>query len=288
MILDLQKIPCFGVAGNFTGHLEQAGEATDFSKINASVGAPKAVFPTYIPSSKEKNNSNLVKTPDFLHIFPFDSQKIIFPKEQENLQIEPECAIIFDVVWENEKIASLKPKFFAASNDCSIRKQGAKKISLKKNWGKSSKGLSENLLKIDSFDENGIINNYRIASFLIRQNKAYVYGENSEIKNYSYIYQKLIDWLLDKFNNQIDEGPTEKIYDYLLECEKPNQIMVSIGATRYSEFGETNFLQSGDFSVVALYPENKYSKEQIMQMVLENSHFEDDVSVLRQKVMEKK
>lgn len=284
MIIDLQKIPCFGVAGNFTGHLEQAGESSDFSNIKALENAPKAVFPTYIPSGKEKFNSNLVKTPDFLHIFPFDSQKIIFPKEQENLQIEPECAVIFEVAWENEKITSLKPELFAASNDCSIRKS-AKKISLKKNWGKSSKGLSENLIKIDSFDKNGIINNYRISSFLIRKNEIYVYGENSEIKNYNYIYKKLIDWLLDKFNNQIDEGPAEKIYDYLLECEKPNQIMVSIGATRYSEFGKTNFLKSGDFSVVVLYPGEKYSEDEIKQKVLENSNFDDDISVLRQLIV---
>ena len=29
MIEDMKKMACFGVAGNFTGHLEQAGEAKD-------------------------------------------------------------------------------------------------------------------------------------------------------------------------------------------------------------------------------------------------------------------
>lgn len=31
--LDLKNCACFGVAGNFTGHLEQAGEATDFKDV---------------------------------------------------------------------------------------------------------------------------------------------------------------------------------------------------------------------------------------------------------------
>lgn len=285
--IDLQKIPCFGVAGNFTGHLEQAGEAKAFENVKTLQNEPKAVFPTYIPFLNLQNDDDKKVVPEFLHTFPFDSEKIIFPKNEQKIQIEPECAIICDAIWQNEKLISLNPKFFAASNDCSIRKEGAKKISLKKNWGKSSKGLSKNLLKIDSFSEIGVINHYRIASFLIRDKKIYEYGENSAIKNYNYIYQKLINWLLEKFNNQIDEGPAEKIYDYLISCQKPKQIMISIGATRYSDFGKTNFSKPDDFSVVVLYPENKYSKEQIMQMVLENSHFEDDISVLCQKVMEK-
>ena len=53
MTLDLTNIPCFGIAGNFTGHLEQAGEAGDFRNIKTKEeSAPKAVFPTYIPGAK--------------------------------------------------------------------------------------------------------------------------------------------------------------------------------------------------------------------------------------------
>ena len=34
---DSKDIPCFGVAGNFTGHLEQAGEAIDFANVKTVV-----------------------------------------------------------------------------------------------------------------------------------------------------------------------------------------------------------------------------------------------------------
>ena len=117
---DSTQIPCFGVAGNFTGHLEQAGEAIDFANVKTKeAGAPKAIFPTYIPAQSG--------VPEFLSIFPFDSKTIIFPKDEQKLQIEPECALVFEAIWQGEILYDLKPVCFCASNDCSIRKQGAKK-----------------------------------------------------------------------------------------------------------------------------------------------------------------
>lgn len=276
-----KAIPTFGVAGNFTGHLEQAGEAVDFKNVKtAEVNAPKAIFPTYLP---ETSNTNI--TPGFLTAFPFDSDKIIFPKGEQKVQIEPECALIFKAEWEGDKLLNLKPLVFGASNDCSIRKEGAKKISLKKNWGSSSKGFSKNLISVDSFTKGSILDNYRIASFLIRDGKTYVYGEDSAVRNYSYIYEKLITWMLEKFNGQKDEGPAEDIHTYLVEAGCPENIMVSIGATRYSDWGEHNFLQNGDKAVVVVYPESKYTPEQILKAVEENKLDDQTISVLSQTVV---
>lgn len=169
-------------------------------------------------------------------------------------------------------------------NDCSIRKEGAKKISQKKNWGKASKGFSDNAIAIDSFDEKGILNRYRISSFLVRDGKVNPYGEDSAVRDYSYIYGTLIDWLIEKFNSQKDEGPAEPICEYLKESGYPEKVMVSVGATRYTEYGEKNFLQDGDLAVVVVYPEDKYSKEDIIKGVENNSLNDDAVSVLAQKV----
>ena len=271
-------IPCFGVAGNFTGHLEQAGEAIDFKNIKtAEVNAPKAIFPTYIPAASV--------VPPFLTVYPFNSQKIIFPKDEVKLQIEPECAVIFDAVWDGDTLTKLTPVCFGASNDCSIRKQGAKKISEKKNWGPCSKGFSNNQIAADGFDKGCIFDNYRIASFLIRNDKVYAYGENSAIRDYSYIYKKLTDWMLEKFNAQKDEGPAEDIHSYLVAAGRPSQIMVSIGATRYTEWGETNFLQNNDKAVVVVYPERKYTPDQILKMVEVGDFMDREVSALVQTVV---
>lgn len=278
MKIELNEMPCFGVAGNFTGHLEQAGEAVDFANVvTKEANAPKAMFPTYIPG-------NSAEVPEFLHTFPFECGKIIFPANEQKLQIEPECAIICDLEWNGENVVSVKPVAFGASNDCSIRKEGAKKISLKKNWGKASKGLSENLIAIDRFTEGGILDSYRIASFLVRDGNANVYGEDSPVKGYSYIYEKLIEWCLEKFNGQKNEGPAEDIHTYLIECGRPENAMISIGATRYTDYGEHNFLADGDEAVVVVYPDN-YSAEEIKKMVERNEFNDDMISVLRQRII---
>ena len=278
MKIELNEMPCFGVAGNFTGHLEQAGEAVDFANVvTKETNAPKAMFPTYIPG-------NSAEVPEFLHTFPFECGKIIFPANEQKLQIEPECDIICCLEWNGENVVSVKPVAFGASNDCSIRKEGAKKISLKKNWGKASKGLSENLIAIDRFTEGGILDSYRIASFLVRDGNANVYGEDSPVKGYSYIYEKLIEWCLEKFNGQKNEGPAEDIHTYLIECGRPENAMISIGATRYTDYGEHNFLADGDEAVVVVYPDN-YSAEEIKKMVERNEFNDDMISVLRQRII---
>ena len=278
MKIELNEMPCFGVAGNFTGHLEQAGEAVDFANVvTKEANAPKAMFPTYIPG-------NSAEVPEFLHTFPFECGKIIFPANEQKLQIEPECAIICCLEWNGENVVSVKPVAFGASNDCSIRKEGAKKISLKKNWGKASKGLSENLIAIDRFTEGGILDSYRIASFLVRDGNANVYGEDSPVKGYSYIYEKLIEWCLEKFNGQKNEGPAEDIHTYLIECGRPENAMISIGATRYTDYGEHNSLADGDEAVVVVYPDN-YSAEEIKKMVARNEFNDDMISVLRQRII---
>lgn len=279
--LDLKNCACFGVAGNFTGHLEQAGEATDFKDVKTlEKNAPKALFPTYIPNLKK--NCGI---PEFLEVFPFDSKKIVFPENEQKIQIEPECAVVFSAEWNDGKIVSIKPVCFAASNDVSIRKAGAKKISLKKNWGKSSKGISENLIPLDSFDEKSVLNNYRIASFMVRGENIFEYGENSAVRDYSYIYEKLESWLIEKINFQKDEGPAENVNFYLNQAGFPEKIMVSIGATRYTDFGERNFLLKGDRSVVALYPGEKYSAEEIKNLVQKNDFSDSRISVLSQEVV---
>jgi len=261
----LKNIPSFGVAGNFTGHLEQAGEARDFANMKTeSADAPKALFPTYIP--------NKGPAPEFLNVYPFDCEKILFPKNEEKIQIEPECAILCEVSWKDGFVEAIEPRYFFASNDCSIRKEGARKISEKKNWGPSSKGISTHFLKTDNFLPGGIMDGYRIASFLLRDGKIFDYGEDSRIMDYSYFYGRLLDWIKNKLNFQANEGPAENLHEYLTgneekgrvrESELPKQVLVSIGATRYTAFGETNFLKTGDEAVVVVYPEAQFTHEEL-------------------------
>lgn len=267
-----------GVAGNFAGHLEQAGEAADFINVQTrETTQPKAIFPFYVPSE------NLEQAESFLAQFPLSSHTITFPSDADNLQIEPEVALLCEVVYEENKVVSLKPSHFAAYNDCSIRRPNARKICEKKNWGENSKGLSENWIAIDKFEKGGYLDNFHIACFHKRAGILTEYGIDSPTVGYSYFHQKLLDWIIDRMNHQPDQDPMNNISDLLAKANYPRQAVISIGATRYTEFGEHNFLQRGDTSIVVVYPAQKYTQTQIFEMV-KKELFASDISALIQVV----
>jgi hypothetical protein len=164
---------------------------------------------------------------------------------------------LFDIVYDDEfNILDLIAKQFTTFNDCTIRKEGAKKISEKKSWGPNSKGIGDKWITIDRFEEGGVMDNYHICSFVKRDGILYPYGVDAPLLGYAYFYDKLKNWLIDKMNHQKDFGPLEDIAAHLETCQYPEQALISIGATAYAEFGEKNYLQSGDEVYVIAYDKN--------------------------------
>lgn len=266
----------FGVAGNFAGHLEQAGEATDFLSIETKEAIqPKAIFPFYVPARQA----------GFLSVYPISSDKLVFPNDDaDNLQIEPEIALICDLQYENQKVVKIVPHFFAAYNDCSIRRPNANKICEKKNWGEHTKGLSKTLLPLTSFQQGCEIDRYRIACFHQRNGKIHTYGIDSPALGYSYFHQKLLHWIIDRMNHQPDQGPMNNIAELLQLADYPTQAIISIGATKYTTFGEKNYLAKGDICIVVVYNGEQYSQQEIYDMA-EKLSFPEDISALIQEVI---
>ncbi|MGL5101535.1 MAG: DUF5718 family protein [Plesiomonas sp.] len=278
--MNFQHMIGLGVAGNFAGHLEQAGEAKDFVAVAVSDAvAPKAIFPFYVP-----NTCAAESAPHFLHTYPLSSDHIVPPADADNLQIEPEVAIVCDIHYQNGQVVGLTPRQFAAYNDCSIRRPNAKKISEKKNWGMCSKGVSATLLDIDKFAEGGVMDDYRIACYLVRDGQVHAYGIDSPVVEYSYFHHRLLDWLINQMNFQQDQGPAENIAALLKQAGYPAQALISIGATRYTEFGETHFLRLGDRSVVVVYNSQFYSAHDIEEKVRINQLSDAYLSALVQQV----
>ena len=120
---DLKDYLGFAVAGNFANHLGEAGEADEFSVIKTDEkNAPKGMFPFYIKGHKS-----------FLGTYPIcDEIVLTHGREDENLQVEAEVALICDFVYENGKVVDLIPTHFSAFNDCSIRVTNGEKLSTKK------------------------------------------------------------------------------------------------------------------------------------------------------------
>ncbi len=274
----LHNLVGFGIAGNFAGHLEQAGETPDFIDVmTATEVSPKGMFPFFIPNS-----------PRVTGTYPMSSSEIVYPEdltEDAHLQAEPEVCVIFDIEYDNGLVTGLMPQAFSAFNDCSIRKPGAKKISEKKNWGPSTKGLAETFLTLTSFESGCELDQYRIASFLKRDGVFHAYGQDSSVITYSYFHEKLKNWIIDKLNSQQDFGPLENLHQVLQQANYPEQIMVSLGATRYTEFGETVFLQPGDEVFIYVYDAAKNSEQDVECHLNGEIETLTNSSILHQKIV---
>ncbi|MEA2046872.1 MAG: DUF5718 family protein [Campylobacterota bacterium] len=242
--MELRDVICLGVAGNFAHHLEQAGEEKDFENVvTEEVDAPKGIFPFYVPHSDS-----------FLGLYSIGTDRLCLPTYKANAQVEPEIAVLFGIHYDdNKKVTELVAQKFTTFNDCTIRKEGAKKISEKKSWGLNSKGIGNRWIPIDTFEEGGVMDRYHLCSFVKRDGVVHPYGVDAPLLGYSFFYTKLKNWLIEKMNKQEDFGPLENISEHLKASHYPKQALISIGATAYATFGENNYLKSDDEVYVIAY-----------------------------------
>ena len=283
---DYKECLGLGIAGNFALHLAQAGELEEFKDIiTADEAAPKGIFPFYLPNYTPLTNNYSRIPKDILRTYPLSTNSIKLPSSDVNVQAEPEVGLLCNLTYSDGKVVSITPTHFGAYNDCSIRVPGAEKISDKKNWGESSKGISNNLIPIDSFRDGGIMDKYSICSFLHRDHKIEAYGEDVELNGYSYFYEKLTEWIKNQINTQTDFGPLEPINEYIQACNYPTKAIISIGATRYTEYGENTFLKSGDEVIIAIYKRQDYAITDIISTIENKNHRHSNLSILTQKVI---
>ncbi|MCF7969907.1 MAG: DUF5718 family protein [Methylococcaceae bacterium] len=250
----LKKLPVFGIAGNFAEHLRQAGEDGDFvNVITEEKNAPKGIFPIYLPQHST-----------FLGTFPLSHTHIDADfSAPVNLHMEPEMCVLFNVDYTDEQVKSLEPLAFSVFNDCSIRKPNANKISEKKNWGLACTGIGREWIEIDQFQTGGVLDHIHIASYLCRNGEVIQYGVDSPVIGYQYFYSKLLNWMIKTFNSQNNFGPLEYLQHYLLQLKQPKQFIISLGATRYTEFGETGFLKPEDKIGIFVYDARKADEADI-------------------------
>ena len=120
--LDLDELRTwfgFGVAGNFAGHLEQAGEAVDFVNVESEGRRARRGSS---PGTRPGHDS-------FLGEFPLSHDALMLPEPGAdgplNLQIEPEVgAGLPGGLGAATPSSALRPFALGAFNDCSIRRPG--------------------------------------------------------------------------------------------------------------------------------------------------------------------
>jgi Family of unknown function (DUF5718) len=259
---DLRGAFGFGVAGNFAGHLEQAGEAADFAAVMPDEDeAPKGIFPWFVPGAST-----------FLGVFPLSHDRIARPEARPpaSLQLEPEVGLLCTVGYAADgSVAALTPRGVGAFNDCSIRRPGAAKISEKKNWGADSKGVAASFFAAEDLDADGAAADLRLACFLRRDDDVHAYGIDSPLPGYSYFGRRLLDWMVDRLNGQTGAPgtPLENVGGLLAAAGSPATALIGIGATRYTDYGETTFLRAGDEAIVVVYDGAAWSVDGIAAAV---------------------
>lgn len=274
--MEYKDVIGLGIAGNFALHLQQAGEDEDFVNVKVDdENAPKGLFPFYLPHTDR----------GFLSQYPLSSSSLNLHGITDDVQAEPEVALLCDLEYTQGRVTGINPRAFGAYNDCSIRKKGASKISEKKNWGCDTKGISKKLIPLGGFEKGSILDSWRISSFLKRDGNVFRYGEDVEMSGYSYFYVQLLEWIEQKLNTQEEGGPLENISDALAACNYPQQMLISIGATRYTAYGEKTFLQKGDEIYVVLYDDRRHCKNPIFSKVVSGKLDEEGICYLHQSVV---
>lgn len=257
-----------GVAGNFAGHLEQAGEAADFVNVDSEGAAPKGLFPWYAPGNDT-----------FLGDFPLSRNIIGMPPPGAvdgplNLQIEPEVAVACRVSWRGDTVMGVQPFALGAFNDCSIRRPNAAKISHKKNWGPASKGVAPLLFEISDLTPDGPTSTLRMScSLLTADGQEHAYGVDSPLSGYSYYGAVLLDWIVERLANQkgSPDSPLEDVGALMAASGHPENLLIGIGATTYTPLGATTFLQPGDQAIVRVYDTASTAVSELRQTVSSDS-----------------
>jgi hypothetical protein len=251
----------FGVAGNFAGHLEQAGEAADFVNVTSDGAAPKGIFPWYAPG-----------VDGFLGEFPLSHDTVALPRSDTplNLQIEPEVGLACHVVWDGDTVVTLQPFALGAFNDCSIRRPNALKISHKKNWGPASKGVARQFFDVGDLTPDGPTSTLRLLCHLrTADGQEHEYGVDSPLLGYSYYGEVLLDWITERLANQKGSAdtPLEDVGALMVASGRPSKVLIGIGATRYTELGESTYLQPGDEAIVRVYDTASDAYSELRQTV---------------------
>ena len=256
----------FGVAGNFAGHLEQAGEAVDYTNVESKGDAPKGIFPWYAPGHDS-----------FLGEFPLSHDALIVPKTTPvdgplNLQIEPEVGLACHAVWDGDTVVTLRPFALGAFNDCSIRRPNARKISDKKNWGPASKGVARTFFDVGDLTPDGPTATLRLLCHLRTADGAHhEYGVDSPLLGYSYYGEVLLDWIVERLANQkgSPDTPLEDVGALMVACGRPRTVLIGIGSTRYTALGESTYLKPGDEAIVRVYDTADAKFSELRQLVWE-------------------
>lgn len=76
-----------------------------------------------------------------------------------------------------------------------------------------------------------------------------------------------MDWIVESINTQQEVDKWEEIFPQLVESDYPVSMWIALGAGEYTPWGNENFLQPKDQSLVMVYDEQVFPEGPETQVV---------------------
>ena len=108
-----------------------------------------------------------------------------------------------------------------------------------------------------------------VCSLLTADGQEHAYGVDSPLLGYSYYGEVLLDWIVERLANQkgSPDTPLEDVGALMAANGHPENVLIGIGATKYTPLGETTFLQPGDQAIVRVYDADSEAFSELRQTV---------------------
>lgn len=239
-----------GIIGNYKGHLSGAENVAEHE-------VPNGIFVI---------NNDHVETVTI-------GSMIKYPQQGEDVDIEPELVIRFKIGYQDGNVSSLRPEAMTIGNDFTIRTlENSDKISQRKAWGEKSKGLNSLWWQMDEFIPENYGSNISLISYIERNGLFQPATPQVTCSDTKLFCTDLIEWVIHAINHQQDEGMYEKIMPELIAQGHPDELILYTGAPIYTEWGEQNFLQSGDKVHIAAFYNDLVDIDEVMSMLLNHKH----------------
>ena len=222
---------CLGIIGNFMGHLSGA-ESVAENRL------PNGIFVIDCDHPDTLSSSDVLK----------------YPKQGNKVDIEPEFVLRCQVSYENGKVSSLMTTQMTIGNDFTIRDlPDSNKIDQRKSWGEQSKGINSHWWDILRLSPSNYGENFCLVSFIERNGELIQTTPEANCTELKVFYCHLMAWMVDKINNQVDEGIYSSILPTIEKLGYPKELILYTGAPNYTPWGEKHFTQKGDKVHIAAY-----------------------------------
>merc|ERR1712181_199660 len=93
-----------------------------------------------------------------------------------------------------------------------------------------------------------------------RKGNIHLYSAPAPARTYLMYNNELLDWVVDRLNNQQTDGILGYISDLIRLADYPTSMWIMLGAGEYTEWGQKNFIEVGDECLVVIYDETVHTQ----------------------------